>query len=378
MSWPGGGGPDYEVIHPVTGMPCEIPPGGWRYSTKAKMLEMIAKGRVLFRDDHTEPPIRKTYLVSSSEDDEEESSDDDAGIQVAGSCFYRSALQASNLMDEMFGAKVFDSPKDHEVIARWMNYVGVVEEDIVADFYSGSATTAHAAFYQNLTDGINRRWILAQLPEVIDPDRLTGTRAKQTAKNAVAVLSKLGLPPTIAEIGKERIRRAGKKILAEWQAKQAKEQSAERDLLNPQSEIRIPQSPDIGFRVLKIADSNFREIERTPEELDQKELALHTEHIKPDRTPEDLLFQVLVDWGVDLALPIVSETLHGKRVFFVDENALAACFDTGLSDELVHAIATRKPLRAVFRDDGFGDDSTRINVEQIFKLLSPGTEVKAL
>jgi adenine-specific DNA-methyltransferase len=130
--------------------------------------------------------------------------------------------------------------------------------------------------------------------------------------------------------------------------------------------------------VLKIDSSNFADIQRRPDELDQQELALHTEHIKPDRTPEDLLFQVLVDWGVDLALPIVSETLHGKRVFFVDQNALAACFDTGLSDELVHAIAARKPLRAVFRDDGFGDDSTRINVEQIFKLISPSTEVKSL
>ena len=188
---------------------------------------------------------------------------------------------------------------------------------------------------------------------------------------------------TIAEIGKERIRRAGKKILAEWQAKQAKEPPAQGDLLHPNNSEPITHNPsasppDIGFRVLKIDSSNFADIHRTPEDLNQKELALHTEHIKPERTPEDLLFQVLVDWGVDLALPIAEEVIDGKRVFFVDGNALAACFDTGLTDELIKAIAARKPLRAVFRDESYGDDSTRINVGQRFKLLSPGTEIKSL
>jgi adenine-specific DNA-methyltransferase len=263
---------------------------------------------------------------------------------------------------DLFDEAVFDTAKPPGLIIRAANLV-IGNEDLVLDFFSGSATTAHAVMQLNAEDGGKRRHIMVQLPEPCDEKSEAFKAGYQT----------------IAEIGKERIRRAGQKILQEWQAKQAKEQSAERDLLHPRSTIHdLPSPPDIGFRVLKISDSNFREIERTPEELDQKELALHTEHIKPDRTSEDLLFQVLVDWGVDLALSIVSETLHGKRVFFVDENALAACFDTGLSDELVHAIAARKPLRAVFRDDGFGDDSTRINVEQIFKLLSPGTEVKAL
>jgi adenine-specific DNA-methyltransferase len=257
----------------------------------------------------------------------------------------------------------FSYPKPTLLLHYLLRVFNSKSSDIILDFFSGSATTAHAVMQLNAEDGGRRRHIMVQLPEPCDE--------KSEAFKAGY--------KTIAEIGKERIRRAGQKILQEWQEKQAKEQSAERDLLHPTSNLQNSTSPpDIGFRVLKIADSNFREIERTPEELEQLDLLKHTEHIKPDRTPEDLLFQVLVDWGVDLALPIVSETLHGKRVFFVDENALAACFDTGLSDELVHAIATRKPLRAVFRDDGFGDDSTRINVEQIFKLLSPGTEVKAL
>ena len=186
---------------------------------------------------------------------------------------------------------------------------------------------------------------------------------------------------TAADI--KRIRRAGTKILSEWQAKQAKETPLQGDLLSPEkvklnTENSAATAPDVGFRVLKIDSSNFRDIQRTPGELEQLHLLKHTEHLKPDRTAEDLLFQVLVDWGVDLALPISSEILEGKRVFFVAENALVACFDTGLTDELVKTIAARKPLRAVFHDQSYGDDSTRINVEQIFKFLSPGTEVKSL
>jgi adenine-specific DNA-methyltransferase len=249
----------------------------------------------------------------------------------------------------------FSTPKPLRLIERMLR-LAVGSDSIILDFFSGSATTAHAVMRLNAEDGGKRQYIMVQLPEPCDENTETFKAGYKT----------------IAEIGKERIRRAGEEILQVGQATQAKEISQQGDFHRP------PSQPDIGFRVLKIDSSNFREIERTPEELDQKELALHTEHIKSDRTPEDLLFQVLVDWGLDLALPIVSETMHGKSVFFVDDNALAACFDTGLSDELVHAIAARMPLRAVFRDDGFGDDSTRINVEQIFRLLSPSTEVKAL
>ena len=237
---------------------------------------------------------------------------------------------------------------------------------IVLDFFAGSSTTAESVMRINCNDGGERRFIMVQLPDT--------SEALSKEFN------------TLADVGKERIRRAGKKILAEWQAKQAKEKPAQGDLLAPSSDIPVPHSaPDIGFRVLKIDSSNFADIHRTPDALDQKELTLHTEHIKPERTPEDLLFQVLVDWGVDLALPITEEILDGKRVFFVDGSndpasrpALAACFDTGLTDELIKAIAARQPMRAVFRDESYGDDSTRINVGQLFKLLSPNTEIKSL
>jgi adenine-specific DNA-methyltransferase len=271
---------------------------------------------------------------------------------------------ANDEMTSLMGVKnIFSNPKPKELIAGLIAISNSKSNSVILDFFSGSATTAHAVMQINAEDGGKRRHIMVQLPEPCDE--------KSEAFKAGY--------KTIAEIGKERIRRAGKKVLDEWQARQAKEKPAQGDLLTPSSPVSAPPSPpDIGFRVLKIDSSNFADIQRTPDELDQKELALHTEHIKPERTAEDLLFQVLVDWGVDLALPITAETLDRKQVFFVDENALAACFDTGLTEGTIKAIAARKPMRAVFRDEGYGDDSTRINVEQLFKLLSPGTELKSL
>jgi adenine-specific DNA-methyltransferase len=345
---PGGakkGNPHYEFLG-VTGY--------FRYS-KATMEQKHREGLIV----KTKNGLQQKYFFSEAKNSRKTDTTwwDDGGL----------ISTATRRLQEIMGDKSFDTPKPVELIHRMLKLMTFPPSDsIILDFFSGSATTAHAVMQLNAEDGGKRRHIMVQLPEPCDE--------KSEAFKAGY--------KTIAEIGKERIRRAGKKILAEWQAKQAKqakEQSAERDLLHPPSTISDPPSPpDVGFRVLKIADSNFRDIERRPDELDQQELALHTEHIKPDRTPEDLLFQVLVDWGVDLALPIISETLHGKSVFFVDQNALTACFDTGLTDDLIKEIADRKPLRAVFRDDGFGDDSTRINVEQIFKLLSPGTEIKSL
>ena len=161
---------------------------------------------------------------------------------------------------------------------------------------------------------------------------------------------------TIAAIGMERIKRAGDRIKSE-----------------PDRE-----PVDIGFRSLKVDTSNMKDVYYVPDAVKQSDLVAHADNIKEDRTQEDLLFQVLVDWGVDLALPIAKETIAGKPVFFVDGNALAACFDTAISEELVKELAKRKPLRTVFRDSSYGSDSVKINVEQIFKLLSPTTEIKTL
>lgn len=135
---------------------------------------------------------------------------------------------------------------------------------------------------------------------------------------------------------------------------------------------------DYGFRVLKIDTSNMQDVYYRPDEVDQKDLLHAVDNIKPDRAAEDLLFQVLVDWGVDLTLPIRRETVQGKTIFFVDDNALVACFDTGVTEELVRELAGREPLRVVFRDNGFVSDAVKINVEQVFRQVSPGTDVKSI
>ena len=249
--------------------------------------------------------------------------------------------KASIDVRNLFGAKVFDFPKPVELLRRCLE-IGADKDAIVFDFFAGSATTAHAAMSLNALDGGNRRSILVQLPE---------------ACGETTEAFKAGYR-TIAEVSKERIRRSGAKIKAE-------------------NAITAPNL-DIGFRVLKIDTSNMKDVYYAPEAVKQTELALHTDNFKEDRTPEDLLFHVLLDWGVDLALPIEQQTIGGKTVFFVDGNALVACFDPKISEDLVKDLAKRKPLRAVFRDSSYDSDSTKINVEQIFKLLSPETEVKTL
>jgi len=358
MSWPGGGGPTYDVIHPETGMPCAVPEGGWRYSTLEKMQEMIDSGKVVFRQDHTEPPIRKTYLVQVDEDQDEEApeaeGDDDIPIQVAGSYFYRSGLQASNELADIFGARVFNNPKDREVIERWIEYVAPSKGDIILDFFAGSGTTAHAVMNMNAEKNLGLRFIAVQLPEEIDPKG-------KGAKPALEFLNCIGKPSNVAELTKERLRRVASRLRGE---------SGSKELQHL-----------LGFRVLKVDSSNMTNAFYRPEETDQSRLIETVESIKPDRrNPEDLLFQVLIDWGVDLTLPISKQEISGKTVFFVNEEPydLIACFDYGVTEELVKELAKHEPARVVFRDNGFASDAVKINVEQIFKQLSPATDVKSI
>jgi len=232
----------------------------------------------------------------------------------------------------------------------------------ILDFFAGSATTAHAVMQLNAEDGGNRKFIMVQLPEEC---------------NEKSEAYKAGFK-TIAEIAKERIRRAGKKIKDELTAKKSKQ---ENDLFDSvSSESSVVKNLDTGFRVLKIDSSNMEDVYYKPDEIKQDQLEMLSENIKPDRSEEDLLFQVLLDWGVDLTLPITKEKILGKTVFFVDEDALAACFvrDGSVNEDFCKELAKRKPLRVVFRDAGFKDDSVKINVEQIFKLLSPQTDVKTI
>ena len=256
---------------------------------------------------------------------------------------YDSNEYGTKLVNGLIKGSSFTFPKSLWAVYDPIEAVtGNDKDSIVLDFFAGSATTAHAVMHLNADDGGNRRFIMVQVPEQIDSS-LPAFEHGFT---------------TIAEISKERIRRAGQQIL--------------------KGECHPDWNRDVGFRVLKVDTSNMKDIYYRPDDLVQSDLLNMADNVKEDRTAEDLLFQVLVDWGVDLTLPIRHETVQDKTVFFVDDNSLVACFERDVTEGLVKEIASYKPLRVVFRDNGFVSDAMKINVEQIFRQLSPATEVKAI
>jgi len=241
------------------------------------------------------------------------------------------------------GDTKFDNGKKPiSMIQRMVSLYSSSPDAVILDFFSGSSTTAHAVLELNAEDGGQRKFIMVQLHERCDDK-------SEAFKDGYK---------SIAEIGKERIRRAGKKIKSE-------------------SALTAPDL-DIGFRVLKIDSSNMSDVYYSPDEVKQGDLPGQINNIREGRNEEDLLFQVLLDWGVDLSLPITREVIAGKNVFFVDGNALAACFEVGIDESFVKLLAAKHPLRAVFFDASFSSDSVKINIEQIFKLISPTTEIKTI
>src|SRR5690606_7341884 len=234
--------------------------------------------------------------------------------------------------------------KPIRLIKQLIKWANNTQDGIVLDFFAGSATTAHAVMQVNSEDGGNRRFILVQLDEVPD---LKSEAAREGCRS-------------IAEISRMRIRNSGTSIVSSI------------GLLGHQI--------DVGFRSLRVDTSNMADVYYSPDSLSNAELDLFVDNIKSDRTPEDLLFQVMLDSGVDLALPISKQSIQSKDVFFVDGNSLVACFDTSgsIDEAFVKELAKHEPLRVVFRDAGFKDSSVKINVEQIFKLLSPITEVQCI
>lgn len=240
---------------------------------------------------------------------------------------------------ELFNDKVFDYPKYSKLIQYFIS-LQKDKTSIILDFFSGSATTAHACMQLNAEDGGNRKFIMVQLPEKTDEK---SEAFKAGYKN-------------ICEIGEERIRRAGKKIQEE----------------NPDKKI------DVGFRVFKVDDTNMKDVYYSPSETDQKQLGLYESNIKDDRTDEDLLYGCLLDWGVELSLPHRVEIIDGKKVHIVDNDALIACFEENIPESVIRKIAGMKPMRVVFRDSSFNDDDNKINVEEIFKLITPDTTVKVI
>ena len=324
----------YDIVDPNTGIAYPPNPSrGWSKS-KENVLKMIEEGRILFPKSPSGRPREKKFVK-----------DLQSNVTGFSTCLDSKVVgyttNGTRELTELIGGKFFDFPKPVNLMKEFL-IQATTFNDIIVDFFAGSATTAHAVIQLNAEDGGNRNFIMVQLPEPC---------------NEKSETFKAGYK-TIAEISKERIRRAGKKIF--------------------EDKCHKGWNKDIGFRVLKIDSSNMSNVYYTPDAIDQGQLKIFTDNIKADRTSEDLLFQVLLDWGVNLALPIRKETIQSKTVFFVDENALVACFDTGVNEELVKELAAFEPLRVVFRDNGFVSDAVKINVEQIFKQMSPGTEVKAI
>ena len=335
----------YDLVDPKTGNIYPFNPNRvWAYIPES-MNKLLKEERVVFPNDPDKRPMRKRFRNELNSTHNPFSS---IMINAVGL-----NSEATRLIQYMMGGALFEYSKPLSLLMTLLQQV-TQTNDIVLDFFAGSSTTAHAIMQLNAEDGGNRKFIMVQLPELC---------------NEQSEAFKAGYK-TIAEISKERIRRAGKKI------KDEKEQTA-----TGQGVLQYaPTAIDTGFRVLKVDSSNMAEVYYTPDAVKQEDLFNAIDNIKPDRTPEDLLFQVLLDLSVDLSLPIHKELIQGKTVFFVNQPPydLIACFDTGVSEELVKELATHKPLRVVFRDTGFTTDTVKINVDQIFKQLSPGTEVKSI
>lgn len=250
---------------------------------------------------------------------------------------------ATKQLIDLMGTKTFDNPKNVNLLLRCLKMITKFDKDsLILDFFSGSATTAHAVMQLNSEDGGNRKFIMVQLPEKTDEK---SEAFKAGYKN-------------ICEIGKERIRRAGKKI---------KEESP-----------LTTQDLDTGFRVLKLDSTNMQDIYYSPKDISQADLFLQVDNVKPDRTGEDLLFQVMLELGATLDSKIETTTVAGKTIYNVAEGYLVACFDPDVTDDVVKSIAQMQPAYAVLRDTSMKDDSTATNFEQIFKTYSPDTVTKIL
>lgn len=339
ISWPGGGGPKYQILHPITQKPVKIPSRGWITSEK-NMTVLVQNNRVEFGNDETVVPTLKSYLK-------------DREYSVPYSVFYVDGRAASKRLALLMGDKVFENPKDETVICRLIDFIGCSSGDIVLDFFAGSSTTAHSVMLASTANSKRIKSIMVQLPEIIDPENTNSEKSKKVAIAACNLLDSMGVPHTICEIGKERIRRAGAKIASEH--------------------ATTAVGLDIGFRVLKLDSTNMKDVYYSPAATSQDELLDRASNIKPDRGPEDLLFQVMLELGVLLSSKIEETVIAGKKVFNVADNFLIACFDDAISDDVVTAIAKQKPCYAVLRDSSLTSDSVAANFEQIFAAFSPDT-----
>lgn len=332
------------VISSPTGKKHEPQPNThWRYA-EDEVTRLINDNRIYFGKNGDAQPTLKRFLSELND-----------GVKARTLWSHKdvgSNDSASREIKELFSMtkSPINFPKPTSLIRRMLQLGASEPENIVMDFFAGSSTTAHAVMQMNASDGYNRKFIMVQLQEICD----------EKSDASAAGYS------TIAELSKKRIKLAGEKISS--------------------GDVNARWNKDIGFRVLKIDSSNMSNVYYNPDSVVQDDLFAQVDNIKADRNEEDLLFQVMLDWGVDLMAPILRQTIDGKSVFFVDADAehkhgaLVACFDKtgGIDDAFIRQLAVFSPLRLVFRDAGFASDAVKINAEQLLKQLSPLTEVKAI
>ena len=324
----------YDIVNPKTGVVYKPNPGcSWK-NDYVNFQRLLKDNRIVFGSTGEAGPQRKRFIWEAQE----------RGM-VAKTIWddVETTTNGTQLLKKLFGqAGIFDNPKPVEFVKKLLQ-LGTHETAIVLDFFSGSATTAHAVMQLNAEDGGHRKFIMVQLPEKCDEK---SEAYKAGYKN-------------ICEIGKERIRRAGEKILKE-------------QLANDNSTLNSPNSKlDIGFRVLKLDSTNMKDVYYAPGDYDQDFLHQLESNIKDDRTDLDLLFGCLIDWGLSLSLPYKFEQIDGCTVHTYNDGDLIACFDANVPESVVKEIAQRKPLRAVFRDSGFASSPEKINMFEIFKLYMP-------
>ena len=336
---------DYPITTP-SGRVVEPPAGRcWRLSRNA-FLERLQDNRIWFGTDGNSVPSIKRFLTDLKNE----------GMAPTSILFYKEvghSQEGAKEVVSLFDDKgVFDGPKPIRLLQRLMTLANLDNDSIVLDFFSGSASTAHALMQMNADKRKSYKFILVQIPEEVSDKK------KNVGYN------------TICEIGKERIRRAGKKIQEELAANQK-----EDDLFSGQDQDKEFKL-DTGFRVLKLDSSNMEDVYYAPSEYSQNDLFAMTDNVKANRTQEDLLFQVMLELGATLDSKIEQSTIEGKTIFNVADGYLVACFDTDINDAVVTAIAKMTPQYAVFRDSSMADDSTATNFEQIFKTYSQSTITK--
>lgn len=331
INWPGGGGPMYDVIHPITGKICKKPVSGWRYPTPERLQEEIAKGHVVFgKDETTVPRVRMNLFEADKE--------------VLRSVHFSYAQTATNEFVKIFdGKRVFENPKSVDDIKKLVEYITAkTDGDIILDFFSGSATTAHAVMQLNAEDSGNRRFILVQLPELCDEK---SEAYKAGYKN-------------ICEIGKERIRRAGKKILEE----------------HTQVTMEEDKHPmDVGFRVFKLDTSNLKTWDATPIEDEQLDLLYQRmntviHRVKPERTDLDMIYEIMFKLGVPLTYSVTPFSINNKTVYGVgDDCLLLVCLAENVQPEDVEQMTEYAPAKIIISRDSFADDTAMANAYYILR-----------